>query len=308
MWLENFVTKAFLLFVIFSLISVVRNQDTEPKIVNGETVNSTIGFQHLVSIRLASTDRNRYGDGHRCGGSLINNRTVLTAAHCVHNIDSNRYMTASLFVVAMGSLDRWIRDNNTLYISVSKVVGHRNYNSGTFEHDIALLILANDVPENHPTVRPIPLTAESPVVGRSCIISGWGTLLYDTMLVPTRLQAATVRINSRSECNRNDRHEGNVLNGMFCAGEFSGLNISDSCQGDSGGPLTCNGVLQGITSNGRGCAVPNYPGVYIDVNYYRNWITANEAIRPISGKFSTILSGAFVVLSAGFLRKNSINN
>lgn len=69
----------------------------------------------------------------------------------------------------------------------------------------------------------------------------------------------TVTINSKSECNQKDRHDGNVKNGMFCAGPFSGTVLTDSCQGDSGGPLVCGGILNGITSNGKGCALPNFP-------------------------------------------------
>lgn len=45
-----------------------------------------------------------------------------------------------------------------------------------------------------------------------------------------------------------------------------------SCQGDSGGPLTCRGSIVGITSHGFECALPNYPGIYMDVAYYREFI------------------------------------
>lgn len=137
------------------------------------------------------------------------------------------FKPASTFIVTMGSLDRWVSDNNTLNILVRKVVGHKKYNEDTFEHDIALLILAAEVPSNHPTVQPISLASQNPLVGQTCTISGWGTTFYKGP-EPSRLQAANVNINSRSECNQAHRYDGGVLSGMFCAGGFTGMNISDS--------------------------------------------------------------------------------
>lgn len=77
-------------------------------------------------------------------------------------------MSASSFVCAMGGLYRWMRDNNTLYINVAKVVGHRDYNPKTFANDIGILILTQEVPVNHPTVQPIPLSSQNAAAGLSC--------------------------------------------------------------------------------------------------------------------------------------------
>jgi trypsin len=139
-------------------------------------------------------------------------------------------MEASNFVIAMGGLDRWIRSANTLYISVSKIVPHKRYNEITSENDIAVMILSEDVPSNHPTAQPISLSTENAVAGRSCRISGWGLDNYDDENEPNRLVAANVNVNSRSECNQANRYDGDVLNGMFCAGPFTGG--IDSCQGN----------------------------------------------------------------------------
>lgn len=62
---------------------------------------------------------------------------------------------------------------------------------------------------------------------------------------------------------------------MICAGrKFGGV---DSCEGDSGGPLVFNKTLIGVVSWGKGCAVSGYPGVYTDVNYYKEWIMKTNA-------------------------------
>lgn len=294
---ENFIVKILFSSLLVSFFGLSHNQAVEPRIVNGFNVTSMNGFKHLVSIRSVAYET-RYGNGHRCGGSLINNRTVLTAAHCLY--DGKTLLKASSLVMAMGSLNRWTREANTLYIQASKVVPHKGYVPDTFANDIALIILATDVPANHPTVEPIPLASSAPTAGRVCQISGWGTLYFEenNPPQPDRLQAGNVTINSRSDCNRPESHRGNVQREMFCAGSFSGARIVDSCQGDSGGPLTCDGILQGVTSHGFECARTNFPGVYMDVNSYRSWISANDSTRAVAN-FLIILSALWLSIFYG---------
>lgn len=78
-----------------------------------------------------------------------------------------------------------------------------------------------------------------------------------------------VPIISRAVCSRNYGSQ-NLLNGMLCAGYMNGGR--DACTGDSGGPLVCNNKLVGLVSFGIGCAMSGYPGVYVDVAYYVDWI------------------------------------
>jgi trypsin len=292
MSVENFVVKIFLCFMLANQ-TLSQFEELKPRIVGGFNVTSWNGFKHQVSIRTIPSDKVRFGNGHRCGGSLINQNTVLSAAHCVHD-GKKKYLKASNFVVAMGGLDRWIRDNNTVYINVNKIVGHKNFDPDTFNHDIALLILAREVPYNHPTAQPISRSRKSASTGQLCQISGWGTTAYEGGTQPNRLKAVNLIINSKADCNKKESYGGKVLNGMFCAGPFSGPDLVDSCQGDSGGPLTCDGVLVGITSNGIGCAIPNYPGIYIDVFQYQKWIETNKSSSFMNNFLTTL--GFLVVL------------
>lgn len=61
-----------------------------------------------------------------------------------------------------------------------------------------------------------------------------------------------------------------VTERMICAGNLEGG--QDACQGDSGGPLVINGTLIGVTSWGKGCARPGFPGVFTRVPALRAWI------------------------------------
>lgn len=149
---------------------------------------------------------------------------MLTASHCVH--DGRRFLRAELFVVVMGTLELFNRTPNTLAIKVSKVIGHKGYNPDTFTNDIALLKLASEVPIDHPTIQPIPLSGmfAEERVGQLCQISGWGTLEYveDSPKPSPWLVAANISINSKTKCNHRDSHDGTVGKGMFCAGPFEG--------------------------------------------------------------------------------------
>lgn len=284
--------------MVLSVVFQLGAAQIEPKIVGGVNVTSMNGFQHQVSLRAKSTDLRQFGSGHLCGGSLINLVTVLTAAHCVHS--GKGYYSASNYVIAMGGLYRWVRDNNTLYYDVSRVAGHKKFNPNTFANDIALLTMAQEVPLNHPTAQPIALATSTPAAGRTCTISGWGTTAFVNGTEPAVLMAVDVVVNSRSSCNAPSSHNGNVRQGMFCAGPFTGSNLVDSCQGDSGGPLVCAGILSGIVSNGVGCALENYPGIYIDVSYYQKWIAAGDSTAIVGNFVTMVLAAVIAAINSNF--------
>jgi trypsin len=102
-------------------------------------------------------------------------------------------------------------------------------------------------------------------------VSGWGTQSSGSSSLPTRLQAATVYITDREECNSAYSDYGGITENMICAGVTGGG--KDACQGDSGGPLVVDGSLVGIVSWGVGCAEASYPGVYSNVASLRGYIT-----------------------------------
>jgi len=208
-----------------------------------------------------------YGGRHICGGSIIAQNVVVTAAHCVEG-DSPR----DLQIVA-GEHDRSQTSGNEQTIQVVRIAVHEQYDVPTqFANDIALLFLSTTNPLVFDDFsRPVALPTQEQQTSVDIIVSGWGTTSQGGSL-PNILQWVQLPIVSDETCRMNYAGE-TILDSMLCAGFPQGGR--DSCQGDSGGPLVtvgANNYLAGVVSWGYGCAQPNYPGVNTEVSYFVNWI------------------------------------
>ncbi|XP_021022014.1 kallikrein-8 [Mus caroli] len=195
-----------------------------------------------------------------CGGVLVGDRWVLTAAHC----------KKQKYSVRLGDHSLQSRDQPEQEIQVAQSIQHPCYNNSNPEdhsHDIMLIRLRNSANLGD-KVKPVQLANLCPKVGQKCIISGWGTVTSPQENFPNTLNCAEVKIYSQNKCER--AYPGKITEGMVCAGSSNG---ADTCQGDSGGPLVCDGMLQGITSWGSDpCGKPEKPGVYTKICRYTTWI------------------------------------
>lgn len=248
--------------LILSLAALVACSD--PKIVGGFDADQNATL-HQVSLRYRAVDKQAFGQGHFCGGSLISNRAVLTAAHCVTDLETGQRYPTSMFRVVGGSVDRMRITENTVIRDVEKIYVHQGFRNATLENDIALMILSETVPNDHPTLQPIERVSSQPVAATPCQTSGWGATENDQPLI---LLTVNISVVSMDQCNATASYNGTIGDGQLCAGQTG----KDSCQGDSGGPLVCGGKLAGVVSRGYDCGAEGYPGIYSDVAYYRGWI------------------------------------
>lgn len=98
-----------------------------------------------------------------------------------------------------------------------------------------------------------------------------------------QIRIAFIQTHSLADCNSPSVYNGDVLDGMLCAGPLSGGRAS--CEGDNGGPLVYSGSIFGIVSHGDGCGRVNRPGIYTDVYYYREWIQENSGVNLSVSKY-----------------------
>ncbi|XP_076284530.1 proclotting enzyme isoform X2 [Lasioglossum baleicum] len=208
-----------------------------------------------------------------CGGSLIDDKHILTAAHCVANM--NPWDVARL-TVRLG--DHNIKTNTEIrHIErrVKRVVRHRGFNLRTLYNDVALLTLSEPVQFSE-QIRPICLPSGSQLYsGKTATVIGWGSL-RESGPQPAVLQEVSIPIWSNTECKYKygAAAPGGIVDSFLCAGRAA----KDSCSGDSGGPLMVNDgrwTQVGVVSWGIGCGKGQYPGVYTRVTHFLPWIHKN---------------------------------
>ncbi|KAK2721773.1 hypothetical protein QYM36_003924, partial [Artemia franciscana] len=232
-----------------------------------------------------------------CGGALVTNRHVITAAHCTSDgEDFLKYVRLGAHNLPHPGLREAFGTNNPYpenktpfqQIEIEKKIIHPNYiRKKLSKNDIAILKLVRPAQFND-YVQPICIPWQENVrnkdlLGQKATIAGWGTTLFNRKEASPFLQDAPLPIADPEACKKAySKIKTSIVfdETVLCAGDGSGK--ADSCQGDSGGPLMADFdgkyYLIGVVSSGYRCAEPGFYGVYMKTTHYLDWIfkTVNE--------------------------------
>ncbi|KAL0151353.1 hypothetical protein M9458_053347 [Cirrhinus mrigala] len=221
-------------------------------IVNGKEAKPH-SRPYMVSVQMK--------DQHICGGFLISDRFVMTAAHC-------RNRTQALTVV-LGAHDLRLMNENSVRIKVESYYTHPQYTSESFHNDILLLRLEKNAQLNH-NIKPIsiPMKEGDIEADSVCSIAGWG-FLETNGKQSDHLMETNVKVMNNKKCESKWGKEEFSASLMMCVYGEGG-----SCNGDSGGPLVCGDTAVGVTSFGDRyiCNSPERPEVYTKISAYLPWI------------------------------------
>ncbi|CAI9718205.1 S1 type peptidase [Octopus vulgaris] len=207
--------------ILAVLLTVIASCSAKPKeqIVGGSNAQQC-EFPHMVFVDIKTKN-----SGSLCGGTLISDKWVLTAAHCVKGdvvkVEAN-----------FGSTHKF---NASKVIKVKQWIPHPKYRkTNTVINDVAVLELAEKVPFTK-CIAPLALPNKGDTFNGTCIAVGWGKTGNEGIL-PDHLQKTRINVMSTSQCQKTA--SGISAEQHICVGDnkFKGKNV---CGGDSGGGLVC---------------------------------------------------------------------
>ncbi|RWS12015.1 hypothetical protein B4U79_07101, partial [Dinothrombium tinctorium] len=216
-----------------------------------------------------------------CGGSIWNNRTIITAAHCV-DIGSMDDLFVKTFTVCIGVREKEGSEDRKICSKTTNYVKHRFYNRLTNVNDIAIIIFNYELRVPYftkdgdgSTNKFCPPNENFFIPTKnSCFVVGFGIYDRSTKKMAQKLQIAPMKCVSNEECKKT--YSG-VTNSQICAKGPSG---QTACNGDSGGPLLCldadgRAHLVGIVSYGTRNCPENRLSVFTRISSYIDFINKN---------------------------------
>ncbi|XP_045181242.2 uncharacterized protein LOC123540352 isoform X3 [Mercenaria mercenaria] len=212
-----------------------------------------------------------FGGQYFCGGTLISDTFVLTAAHCVEKFNRD----FSLMTVKLGATNRAASETTQHVIKVEAIESHSEHVYFK-KNDIALLQLEGPVTFTN-YIQPICLPEpDDPLpLFSTCFTVGWGKTKWDGDYAEV-LQKLKMTLWDTKKCNSSIAWNGEVYDTFLCAGYYSG--VRSICKGDSGGPLLCldqqnTWRIFGVSSYvANFCNMTERPNIYTNVTHLLPWI------------------------------------
>ncbi|XP_076245966.1 transmembrane protease serine 9-like [Calliopsis andreniformis] len=237
-------------------------------------------FPYAVALgyKDTNTDTNSSSLKYTCGGTLISLQHVLTAAHCVNNIQNSVPIE-----VRLGDVDIKSTTYNVQRIPISDIISHPEYRRHSVYHDVAIIKLKTKVQMSN-SAKPIcletkPVNSLSMTSDTSLVAVGWGTTGVAENTSDKLMRTPSLSLVNKEECRKyypeSFRLSRGIDDTMFCARDNNSSRRSDACYGDSGGPMLMlaksDESVVGVTAFGSGCGSV-VPGIYTSVYSYLDWI------------------------------------